>query len=137
MRAQQLTLFDGRVRHELEQTMWRMQDLRHSLGEDQARFQEADAENTALRSRVGALEAEKTRLEQRVWVLEAEARVREWAMRLASPGLPAGDDARAALIRALTRLAADVHPDRWQDSAVAEEVTKRVLALRDTLTRAD
>jgi hypothetical protein len=34
-------------------------------------------------------------------------------------------------------LAAAVHPDRWQGSPVAEEVTKRVLALRDTLTRTD
>lgn len=46
------------------------------------------------------------------------------------------DDVRAELATALTHLAAEVHPDHWQDSAVATEMTKRVLALREKITRA-
>jgi hypothetical protein len=37
----------------------------------------------------------------------------------------------STLDRALTLLAATVHPDRWQGSLVAGECTKAVLTLRD------
>jgi len=39
-------------------------------------------------------------------------------------------DTSPALAKALTKLAAACHPDRWQGHPVAEEITKQVLELR-------
>jgi hypothetical protein len=48
-----------------------------------------------------------------------------------TPHLPADYVARSSVDRALRHLAAVAHPDRWQGHAVAEELTKLVLDLRE------
>ena len=47
-----------------------------------------------------------------------------------TPSTPADSIPRTTLDRALKCLAAEVHPDRWQGSPIADELVKRVLALR-------
>ena len=124
-RPHQQTLFDMAMRDELEAVTWGYQALQRDL--EQAR------------AHIHGLEAENQRLTQRIHVLETEASLRPWEILIArcqAHGPHGADDVRAELATALTHLAATVHPDRWQDSAVAEELTKRVLALRDKVKRA-
>ena len=123
--SRQHTLFDMAMRDELEAVTCGYQSLWRDL--EQAR------------ARIHGLEEEHQRLTQRINELETEASLRQWEIIIArcqAHGPHSADDVRAELTTALTHLAAEVHPDRWQDSAVAEELTKRVLALRDKVKRA-
>jgi len=120
--ACQGTLFDEQLRARAEQATWEVAGLQDEL--------------TEARTRIAALERERETLRMRLATLERAERDAATLRRVRQGlGLPMpDDDDRDRLVKALTRLAAEVHPDRWQGSPVAEELTKRVLALRDTLT---
>lgn len=46
---------------------------------------------------------------------------------------PTSSAERQMLVKDLTRLLAVCHPDRWQDSPVATEISKQLIAIRDRL----
>lgn len=115
------SLFDEQMRVQAEQSVWWAEDLRRQL--------------TAAEARLTAVERERDALRQRLAEMERAARDADMLERVRQGlGLPArGAGDRGRLLKALTHLAAEVHPDRWQGSPVAEECTKAVLRLRDTL----
>lgn len=80
------------------------------------------------------LREERRALQRRIIQLEAETSALTTLLRRGTQlSAPASQSSTDALVRALTRLAAQVHPDRHGGAAVAEEVTKAVLKLRDEL----
>src|SRR5262249_20996946 len=130
---QQPTLFDEAMRQTAEQATWRADVLRADLHAAEETIEHLEAENARLRQQVQSLEKDKEWAELRLAALQGSigSMLREERARL---GAETEAESKARLVKALTQLTAEVHPDRWQGSPVAEELTKRVLALRDTLT---
>jgi len=125
--ARQATLFDETMRQTAEQATWRADGLQDALSEAWKTIERLEAENAQLRQKVQALTAQLNTLRQRG--------VKELARIFRMPLYPWQDGQAEPqdLVKALTKLAAEVHPDRHGGSAIAEECTKAVLHLRDSL----
>jgi hypothetical protein len=118
--TEQLVLFDAHLHDEVEQ-------LRARVVAAEAALDEAERENHHLTADKAALTQRVRDLEIRMHLWQARADMQELLRVLERGHVPQVREMHAAL----TRLAAQVHPDRWQGSPVAEECTKLVLALRD------
>jgi hypothetical protein len=125
--TRQPTLFDMAMHDELEHTTLWARGLQQDLAVAEGRIAALKAENTRLQQQVQSLE-------EQVSTLRRLGRA-ECIFNTPFPWQRDQADIQG-LVKALTHLAAEVHPDRWQGSAVAEELTKRVLALREKITRA-
>ena len=125
---QQGTLFDEQCRQTAEQVTWWAEGLRQDLHEAQTDLASLEAENAELRQQVQRLTKEKEWAELRLAALQGSLGHTLREVRTETEA-----DSKARLVRALTRLAAEVHPDRHGGSEVAEECTKAVLRLRDSL----
>jgi TolA-binding protein len=109
----QAALFDLEMHARLERTTLAADGLWRDLQEAQQRIAHLETENTRLRKQVQDVQRQ----------LDAARRFGHATVE------------REALVKALTALVGKCHPDKWQGSPVAEEVTKELLSLRDTLTQ--
>lgn len=115
------TLFDVPAHEELSQLRTQLASLQEDYDVQGGRYDSLTEENQRLMREVATLQ-------RTIQFLELVAR--------STPHAPQASTVHdmvplATLERLLTKLAAEVHPDRWQGSPVAEEAVKRVLALRD------
>jgi chromosome segregation ATPase len=123
--------------------------LRQQLRATEAQFQETqtrlraqldEAQDQLHDTRMAQLAAVKGRLEADHALREAKGKILmletlcsnlHALLRHPSPDAPPAD--QAWLVKELTRLLSVCHPDKWQGAAVAEELTKEVLKVRQRL----
>ena len=98
--------------------------LRYEVQWRGARIRDLEEQLDATKAQLAAAQAVIRDLTVRNTALETVLRLHP------TPSLPAESIPRTTLDRALQCLAAEVHPDHWQGSPIAEELVKRVLALR-------
>ena len=88
--------------------------------------------NTHLQAEMRALQSESTGLSDRIRHLQTENAALTTLLRLGPRSAPASG-ATQDFVRALTQLAAQVHPDRHGGAALATELTQAVLKVRDEI----
>jgi chromosome segregation ATPase len=128
----QLGLFDIELQKEVQDLKAALEWERTQRLRTEARLDDAKQHYRRLRHKCADLTAELQG--KNGWIQSLQGRVALLELAMQSKKALAPEDpaiAPDALDRALKLLAAQVHPDRWQGSPIAEELTKEVLALRD------
>jgi hypothetical protein len=131
---QEATLFDMQLHAQAERLTIATASYREECDRLYAEVNRLLAEKAHLQQQVQHLAAEHRAqaVSLAFWRDKARAYLQAW---VGGPTPQPGASDRPTLAKELTRLAAQCHPDRWQGSPVAEECTKAVLRLRDSLSR--